>query len=252
MEWNTNVCVIGTEVATALFETWDAVGGTIIIDTQKYTVVGVLEEQGSSLVGSDDSKILIPYTTASRNLGTKTMTSFSVKAASSERMELAKTNIESYLYQLTRDEEAYSVNNQSEVLDTMDDVTNTMSLLLAGIAAISLVVGGIGIMNIMLVSVSERTREIGVRKAVGAKRKHILLQFLCEACVLSMLGGLIGLGLSYVSVEAYALYSASSVAMDWVVGGYAIAFCVVIGVIFGLYPALKASALSPIEALRSN
>ena len=105
--------------------------------------------------------------------------------------------------QTTRDEDSFTVNNQSDVLDTMDEVNNTMSLLLAGIAAISLLVGGIGIMNIMLVSVTERTREIGIRKAVGAKRQHIMLQFLCESCILSVLGGLIGLVLSAAVVSAY-------------------------------------------------
>ncbi len=252
VEWNTKVCVIGTEVATDLFGTWDAVNGTIIVGESIYKVVGVLEEQGSSLAGSDDSKILIPYSTASKMTGQTSVSSFYIKAASENTVNAAISSVEMFLLQATRDEEAYDVSNQSDVLDTMDDVSNTMSLLLAGIAAISLLVGGIGIMNIMLVSVTERTREIGIRKAVGAKRKHIMLQFLCEACILSVLGGLIGLGLSVAFIEFYNLITATAVAMNWSVALAAIAFCAVIGVLFGGYPAAKASRLQPIDALHTS
>lgn len=214
-----------------------------------YKVVGVLEEQGSSLAGSDDSKILIPYSTASRMTGQTGVNSFYVKAASESAVNAAISSIEMFLLQATRDEDAYAVSNQSDVLDIMDDVTNTMSLLLAGIAAISLLVGGIGIMNIMLVSVTERTREIGIRKAVGAKRKHIMFQFLCEACILSVLGGLIGLALSMGVIEFYTLIADTAVTMNWPVAIAAIVFCAVIGVLFGGYPAAKASRLQPIDAL---
>lgn len=249
VEWETSVAVIGTEVAMDLFGTWDAVGGTIRIGERNYKVVGVLEEQGSSLAGSDDSKILIPYSTAVKLTGSSGVTTFYVKATSSETVDMAISMVEAYLLQATRDEDVYTVSNQSEVLDTMDDVTNTMSLLLAGIAAISLVVGGIGIMNIMMVSVTERTREIGIRKAVGAKRRHILMQFLCESCVLSVLGGGIGLLLSVVGVRVYNIIANAAAGMDWNVGFMAIGFCAVIGIVFGLYPAAKASKLQPIEAL---
>lgn len=248
-EWKTNVCVIGAEAAMDLFGTWDAVDGTIIIGDSVYKVVGVLEEQGSSLAGSDDSKILIPYSTASRITGQTSVSSFYIKATSENTVNAAISSVEMFFLQATRDEDAYNVSNQSDVLDTMNDVTNTMSLLLAGIAAISLLVGGIGIMNIMLVSVTERTSEIGIRKAVGAKRKHIMLQFLCEACILSVLGGLTGLLLSLGAVEVYNLVAGSSIKMNWSVGIAAIAFCAVIGILFGSYPAAKASRLQPIDAL---
>ena len=122
---------------------------------------------------------------------------------------------------------------------------------LAGTGAISLLVGGIGIMNIMLVSVTERTREIGIRKAVGAKRRHILLQFLCESCILSLLGGAVGLGLSFGVVAFYNLAAGSSASLNWAIGGAAILFCGVIGILFGSYPAAKASRLQPIEALHT-
>lgn len=153
-----------------------------------------------------------------------------MKSSGADTVERAVNYIESYLYSLTKDEDAYSVNNQSEVLDAMDDVNSTMSLLLGGIAAISLVVGGIGIMNIMLVSVTERTREIGIRKAIGAKRRHILTQFLCEACILSVLGGLIGLGLSVLIVSGYNFLTDSAADINRAIAFAAIAFCAVIGV----------------------
>ena len=239
-------------MASELFGTWDAVGGTITIGERIYKVVGVLEEQGSSLTGSDDNKILIPYSTAARLTGEDSVKSFYIKAASDSTVNAAINSVSTFLLQLTRDEDSFEVNNQSEVLDTMDDVTNTMSLLLAGIAAISLLVGGIGIMNIMLVSVSERTREIGIRKAVGAKRRHIMFQFLCESCILSVLGGLLGLGFSLGGVELYNMIAAASVSMDWAIGFAAIAFCAVIGILFGSYPAAKASKLQPIDALHTS
>lgn len=252
IEWNTNVAVIGTDVAADLFGTWDAAGGTITINDKLYKVVGVLEEQGNSLVGSDNSSILIPITTAGKITGSNTISSFYVKSSGADTVERAVNYIESYLYSLTKDEDAYSVNNQSEVLDAMDDVNSTMSLLLGGIAAISLVVGGIGIMNIMLVSVTERTREIGIRKAIGAKRRHILTQFLCEACILSVLGGLIGLGLSVLIVSGYNFLTGSAADINRAIAFAAIAFCAVIGVGFGSYPAAKASKLQPIDALHTS
>ncbi len=251
VEWATYVAIVGTEAAADLFGTWDAVGGTISIGDRNYKVIGVLEEQGSSLVGSDDSKILIPYSTAERITGQKNVSTFYIKASSSDSVDMAINLVEAFLLRMTRDEDAFTVNNQSDVLDTMDDVSNTLSLLLGGIAAISLLVGGIGIMNIMLVSVTERTREIGIRKAVGAKRKHIMLQFLCESCILSVLGGLIGLGLSVVSVNIYNFIAGSSAETDWGIGVAAIAFCAVLGILFGSYPAAKASRLQPIDALHN-
>lgn len=252
VEWTTRVCVIGTDVATDLFGTWDAVEGTVTIGEQVYTVVGVLEEQGSSFAGVSNSSILIPYSTAARMTGEDSVSTFYVKATNENTVNTAMNVTESFLLQATRDEDAYSVTNESSVLETMDEVDNTMSILLAGIAAISLVVGGIGIMNIMLVSVTERTREIGIRKAVGAKRRHIMFQFLCEACVLSVLGGLIGLGLSLVGIRIYNTVASTTSSMNWAVGGASVAFCAVIGIVFGGYPAAKASRLQPIDALHNS
>ncbi len=252
IEWTTSVCVIGTDVATDLFGTWDAVGGTITIGERIYKVVGVLEEQGSSLAGVSNSSVLIPYSTAAKMTGKNSVSTFYIKASSDSMVNSAINVTETFLLQATRDEDAFSVSNESSVLETMDEVDNTMSLLIGGIAAISLIVGGIGIMNIMLVSVTERTREIGIRKAVGAKRKHIMFQFLCEACVLSVLGGLVGLGLSFAGVKIYGIVVGATYSMNWGVGAAALLFCAVIGVIFGLYPAEKASKLQPIDALHNS
>ena len=167
-------------------------------------------------------------------------------------MDIAQAQAEYQMLLLTRDEESYTVYNMSEILDTLDSVMSTLSLMLGGIAAISLLVGGIGIMNIMLVSVAERTREIGIRKAIGARRSHIMMQFLIEACVLSILGGLIGLGLSALGLQIFGMISDMTIAIEWRAAVVALLFCVVIGVAFGSYPAAKASKMTPIEALQRN
>ena len=252
IEWTTNVAVIGTEAATDLFGTWDAVGGTITIGERNYKVIGVLEEQGSSLVGSDDSKILIPYTTAERITGQKSVSTFYIKASSSNSVNVAINMVESFLLQTTRDEDSFTVNNQSDVLDTMDEVNNTMSLLLAGIAAISLLVGGIGIMNIMLVSVTERTSEIGLKKAIGARKKVILGQFLTEASVLTSIGGIIGVVLGIILSKMVSQVSGAptAISVPAIIGS--VVFSMLIGLIFGLLPSVKAANLNPIDALRSE
>ncbi|MDO4572087.1 MAG: FtsX-like permease family protein, partial [Clostridia bacterium] len=170
--------------------------------------------------------------------------------ASTDDVSLAQALTEYQLLQITNDEDAYEVYNMSELLDTMDDVMSTLSLMLGGIAAISLLVGGIGIMNIMLVSVAERTREIGIRKAIGARRLHIMMQFLIEACVLSIIGGLLGLALSELGLQIFSAIAGSSFSMEWRAAVAAIVFCVIIGVVFGSYPAAKASRMTPIDALQ--
>ena len=151
-----------------------------------------------------------------------------------------------------KDEDAFSVMNQSTILESMDSITNTMAMMFGGIAGISLLVGGIGIMNIMLVSVAERTREIGIRKAIGAGRKRILLQFLIEALVVSTLGGLIGLGLSWVLLAILSLAMDMTYTMSAGVALLAVLFSIAIGVIFGINPANKAAKMPPIEALRTE
>lgn len=250
LDWRTNIALIGTDVATEIFDSYDVIGETLSFGNRTFTIVGLLEETGSTTNGSDDDRILIPLTTAQRVNGETGITTFYAKAVDEDSVTRVENILEMYLLQKTGDEEGYSVFNQSSVLDKMSDVSSMMSMLLGGIAAISLLVGGIGIMNIMLVSVTERTREIGIRKAIGAKQFNILLQFLLEACILSVLGGLLGVLLALGGIQFYNMITASSAVIVWDVVYATIGFCAVIGIVFGSYPAGKAAKLLPIEALR--
>ena len=249
------VAVIGAEAATEMYGTTHAVGETFSLNGYTLTVVGVLEEVGSSASGSNDNQILIPFTLAQRLSNQTSISSFYVSAASSSQVEQAQAAVESYLekafenYNTRSYGTQYSVFNQTEMLSTLSETTNTLTLMLGGIAAISLLVGGIGIMNIMLVSVSERTREIGIRKAIGAARSNILTQFLIESLVVSLMGGLLGLVISVGAVQALAPVLEMTLTIPVNVAWMAIAFSVFIGVVFGMYPANKASKLRPIEAL---
>ena len=249
------VAVIGSEAATEMYGTTHAVGETFSLNGYTLTVVGVLEAVGSSASGSNDNQILIPFTLAQRLSNQTSISSFYVSAASSAQVEQAQAAVESYLekafenYNTRSFGTQYSVFNQTEMLSTLSETTDTLTLMLGGIAAISLLVGGIGIMNIMLVSVSERTREIGIRKAIGAARGNILTQFLIESLVVSLMGGLLGLAISVVAVKALAPVLQMTLTIPVNVAWMAIAFSVFIGVVFGMYPANKASKLRPIQAL---
>ncbi|MEA5049204.1 MAG: ABC transporter permease [Eubacteriales bacterium] len=248
LDWRTYTAVIGTEVAGSLFESYDVLGNTFTMSGHTFTIVGLLTNTDSST----DSEILIPLTTAQRISDSTAITTAYVEAASTNDVDMAQALTEYQMLQLTSDEDSYTVYNMSELLSTMDDVMSTLSLMLGGIAAISLLVGGIGIMNIMLVSVAERTREIGIRKAIGARRSHIMMQFLIEACVLSILGGLIGLGLSALGLRIFAIAADMTISLEWRAAVAALLFCVIIGVTFGSYPAAKASKMTPIDALQRN
>ncbi len=249
------VAVIGSEAATEMYGTTHAVGETFSLNGYTITVVGVLEAVGSSASGSNDNQILIPFTLAQRLSNQTSISSFYVSAASSAQVEQAQAAVESYLekafenYNTRSFGTQYSVFNQTEMLSTLSETTNTLTLMLGGIAAISLLVGGIGIMNIMLVSVSERTREIGIRKAIGAARGNILMQFLIESLVVSLMGGLLGLAISVVAAKALAPVLQMTLTIPVNVAWMAIGFSVFIGVVFGMYPANKASKLRPIQAL---
>ena len=248
--YRTGVCVVGTEVAGELFGSYDVLGERITMSNRTFEIVGLLTSGGSDSSGSLDTMVLIPLTTAERISDTTAITTCYVKADGADGVAYAQALTSQYLYALTGDEDAYEVYNMSELLDTMDDVMSTLSLMLGGISAISLLVGGIGIMNIMLVSVAERTREIGIRKAIGARRSNILMQFLIEAVVLSLLGGLIGLGLSMLGLKVYAAVAGMAVTVEWRATVAALLFCMLIGVGFGSYPAAKASHMTPIDALQ--
>ena len=249
------VAVIGAEAATEMYGTTHAVGETFSLNGYTITVVGVLEAVGSSASGSNDNQILIPFTLAQRLSNQTSISSFYVSAASSAQVAQAQAAVESYLekafanYNTNSFGTQYSVFNQTEMLSTLSETTNTLTLMLGGIAAISLLVGGIGIMNIMLVSVSERTREIGIRKAIGAARGNILMQFLIESLVVSLMGGLLGLAISVAAVNALAPVLQMTLTIPVNVAWMAIGFSVFIGVVFGMYPANKASKLRPIQAL---
>jgi len=245
------VVVLGSNVATELFGFSNAVDQTIKIDGSTFKVIGVLEEQGEELSGSVDDQVLIPFTTAQRFIGQTYVSSATVKMTSEDAVEMGMAKMEQDLYnQFGGDETSYSVRNQSSVSDALDSVSNTMTYLLAGIASISLIVGGIGIMNIMLVSVTERTREIGIRKAIGAKKKDIMLQFLIEAVVLSAFGGIIGALIGLGSAEMLSSMLDMTMEITWWIVGGSVSFSILIGIIFGIFPANKASNLSPLEALR--
>jgi len=245
------VVVLGANVATELFGFSNAVDQTIKIDGTTFKVIGVLEEQGEELSGSVDDQVLIPLTTAQRFIGQTYVTSATVKMTSEDTVEIGMAKMEQDLYnQFGGDETSYSVRNQSSVSDALDSVSNTMTYLLAGIASISLIVGGIGIMNIMLVSVTERTREIGIRKAIGAKKKDIMLQFLIEAVVLSAFGGILGALIGLGSAEVLSSMLDMTMQITWWIVGGSVTFSILIGIIFGIFPANKASNLSPLEALR--
>ena len=243
------VCVIGVDLAQELFGNTNVVGNTVYIDARKFKIVGVLESKGTSMTGSSDESIVLPFTLAQRMLESTTISSIYVSAVDSLSVDAAQEVVERFLYKKYQNESTYSVMNQTQMLETANETASTLSLMLGGIAGISLLVGGIGIMNIMLVSVTERTREIGIRKAIGAKRRNILLQFLIESVVLSGMGGLLGLLLGYGLMHLLESYMGMSVTASAGVAQLAMGFSMFVGVVFGLYPANKASKLKPIDAL---
>ncbi|MDO5298884.1 MAG: ABC transporter permease [Clostridia bacterium] len=243
------VCVIGVDLAEDLFGNTNVVGNTLHIDGRAFRIVGVLESKGTSMSGSSDDSLVIPFTLAQRMLDSTTISSIYISAADSTSVDAAQEVVENFLYKKYQDDSTYSVMNQTQMLETVNETASTLSLMLGGIAGISLLVGGIGIMNIMLVSVTERTREIGIRKAIGAKRRNILLQFLIESVVISGMGGLLGLALGYALMRALEGVLGMTLSMSLGVAELAIGFSMAVGVIFGLYPANKASKLKPIDAL---
>jgi putative ABC transport system permease protein len=253
------VCVLGSEVKKNLFEDEDAVGKVIRINRIPFRVLGVLESKGESGGWFNrDDMISVPYTTAMKRLmGRDYLSSIDIEAVSMERTKEAQKQIEELLrirHKIAPGaEDDFQVRNMTEIAEGAEEATKIMTILLGSIASISLLVGGIGIMNIMLVSVTERIREIGIRMAVGAREKDILLQFLTEAVVLSVMGGLIGIffgvGLSRLLVHV-PVFSQFRTAVSPSAIVLAFLFSASVGIFFGFYPARKASRLDPIEALR--
>ena len=252
----TRVCVIGNYIDDVWFS-GQAVGQTLRIAGDKFTIVGVLEQQEDEMdEGGADDALYLPYSTAARLSGQGTPSTYTVVLVDETMTSRATDVLELELYQRLRSDNAYRVTSMSTVLDMMTEMINVVITVLAVIAGISLVVGGVGIMNIMLVSVSERTREIGIRKALGAKERYILTQFVMEAAVLSAIGGSIGIamgfGLSSVATVLISTMLEVEMAVTPTLKSILIAFggSAAIGIFFGYLPARKAALLNPIDALR--
>lgn len=258
------VVALGSQVASSLFaEDEDPIGQSVKLNGIPFRVVGVMEEKGGGGFGSFDNQAFVPLTTAHKRIfanmrsqsGEPVLSLIMVKVLSEEQLDDVASQIEDLLrsrHEITYlDTDDFTVINQADLLDIFGSITGVLTTFLGGIAAISLLVGGIGIMNIMLVSVTERTREIGLRKAVGAKRRHILTQFLVEAMVLSVIGGIVGMILGFVGAQALASLSEDLEAVITVQAVLlATGFSALVGLFFGIYPALRASQLHPIDALR--
>lgn len=255
MENRSKVCVVGSYISKEFFN-GNPVGEEIKIGGNTFTVIGAMAEELESEEGSTDDCVYIPYTTAARLSNTGKISSYTFAVVSEETISESKAIIEEKLKKIFGSDSAFLVISLSEILDVMSQMIDIMVTVLAGIAAISLVVGGIGIMNIMLVSVTERTREIGIRKALGAKQRNIMSQFVIEAATTSALGGVIGIGMGYMfsEIATRVISVALEVEMKVIptVGSVMLAFgiSVGIGILFGYLPAKKAARLNPIDALR--
>jgi putative ABC transport system permease protein len=247
------VCVIGKTVATQLFADADPIGQNIRVRNNPFKVVGVLTPKGFNYFGQDqDDVMVIPYTSFLKRLARRpNLNSILVQAASPEQMERVQQDITDLLQQRRNGRDPdFTVRNQQEVAEAATATTKTMTVLLGAIAGVSLIVGGIGIMNIMLVSVTERTREIGIRLAVGAHGRDVLTQFLIEAIILSVMGGILGVLLGVGASQLVSKLNGWPVLVSTSAIAGAVAFSATIGVFFGFYPARKAAQLDPIEALR--
>jgi len=252
LEFRTNVAVLGSNVAKQYFGLLDPVGETMRIQGDEFTIVGLLAAKGATASGTSvDDEIFIPLVTAQRLFQLGAIRTTYMEASSKDNIYVAQKTMTQYLTYKFKSSTGFTLSNQDQLLTAKTAAANTLTRQLTAVALISLLVGGIGIMNIMLVTVSERTREIGIRKSIGAKRRNVLFQFLVEATVISGLGGLIGLviGVGFSLVWPHIEPSQTTIiSLNYCV--YAFVFSVLVGVVFGLYPANKASRLRPIDALR--
>jgi putative ABC transport system permease protein len=250
------VAVIGQTIVKNLFPDEDPVGQQIRLRDVPFRIIGVLSEKGQTAGGADqDDVILAPYTTVQNRLaGRMFIGQILASTFSPDDTEAAQADVRAIMREshgLAKwEDDDFTVRNQADLAETAKSTTEVMTLLLAAIASISLVVGGIGIMNIMLVSVTERTREIGIRMAIGARGSDVLTQFLVESVVMSLLGGVIGIGVGFSGATVLARFTGWSTAISPETIVIALAFSAGVGIFFGLYPARKAASLNPIEALR--
>ncbi|MDR0592396.1 MAG: ABC transporter permease [Bifidobacteriaceae bacterium] len=254
-----SVIVLGTETAQELFGTVWAVGRSLTIDSQTYEVLGVLAEQGSSDETNLDDLAVVPMQTYTAQIAESTTTSVQtmyIQATGRDTLSAAYQEAETLLANLhgitDPDDADFSISSQDALVSTATAVYRTLTVLLVGIAAIALLVGGIGVMNIMLVSVTERTREIGLRKALGAKPSAIRRQFLVEATVLGLVGGVLGAGLGIAGALTLPTALGSSIVVSWPAVVGAVAVAIGIGLVFGVYPAARAAKLAPVDALRDE
>ncbi len=252
---SSKVVVLGQEIVRTLFAGQNPIGEDIRMENHIFTVVGVMSEKGQQGFSNQDDIAFIPLTTMQQRIqGTDSVSTINVSVTSQDKMEQTKGLITAVLMNEHRiaksEDQDFNVLNQAEVVETLSEITRIFTLLLGGIAAISLLVGGIGVMNIMLVSVTERTREIGIRKAIGARKRDILQQFLVESTVLCILGGTIGILLSFLGMWLISAFSEVMVIISTGSIILAVAFSITIGVFFGILPAWKAAKLKPIDALR--
>lgn len=248
-DFRNRVAIIGSKVAEELFDDEPPLGKEIYIDGYKFKVVGILESASGSVLSDSSELIIIPLQTIQRMAKISEISTYYVQAATKETVDSAVAIIEDFLTQKLSESDSFTVFSLTQILDSVNVITQTFTLVLAGIAGISLLVGGIGIMNIMLVSVSERTREIGIRKAIGAKKRDIMSQFLIESSIVSGLGGVIGiiLGVQGAKLIISLMDIQPTISPKTVI--IAFVFSVCIGIVFGMYPANKAANLKPIDAL---
>ena len=254
MAERSRVCVIGSYLADTLFGFQDPIGQTLSVNGTPLTVVGVFYQKDGGVEESMDDAVVVPYTLNRQMLGTDTVSEFTVKVASSTDMTTVMNQVESWCAEnVDTNTGEYTVENGNDAMEAAEDETASLQVVLGGVAAIALLVGGIGIMNIMLVTVTERTREIGIKKAIGAQRQVIITQFLVESTVLSGCGGMIGILIGYLGslIAGKLIYDLILLPAFWMAAA-AFLFSLAIGVGFGLYPAVKASELQPVDAPRAD